>query len=327
MNDTITPTVQQQSWEAQSQAKIDLVLREIMAWGAALGREGQLPPLPAQATLLRELYEQALPLARLMDRSQLVLHAEGPGANHDAPWLPALKWLTDTTHSVLKHLTREWLNTRGVDGRELAKRVDWRIAGMAPGSLWLGVRAEMPQRDLLPRDAALLQELGDTLAKLPLAGRFIDDEGLRPGVHEAVEDPALLDVVLDGLWRLSPTGKAGIHSLGVSAPEYGQITVSQRERVVLADVLRRPKMERLHEGGFVGEIRLVDLDKSRATLRTSDGAIRCAIGNIQHDTAREVLGRVVEVFGAYETDKQGRPRMLYVQRIRPTAQQTALADQ
>jgi hypothetical protein len=64
MSENTTPA---DSWEAQCLAKIDLVLREIMALGAALGREGQLPPIPAQAALLHDLYTKALPLARLLD--------------------------------------------------------------------------------------------------------------------------------------------------------------------------------------------------------------------------------------------------------------------
>lgn len=64
MSENTTPP---DSWEAQCLAKIDLVLRDIMALGAALGREGQLPPIPAQAALLHDLYTKALPLARLLD--------------------------------------------------------------------------------------------------------------------------------------------------------------------------------------------------------------------------------------------------------------------
>lgn len=319
---TAEPTT---SWESQSRAKIDLVLREIMAWGAALGRDGQLPPLPAQAGLLQELYQQALPLARLMDRAQLTLHAEGPGANAEAPWLAALKWMTDTTQRVLRLLALSWLEARGADGRALSKRIDWRIAGMAPGGLWLGIRAEAPESDLLPQDAELIAQMGDMLGQLPLAGRYIDDEGLRPGVHEAFDDPAQLDVALDGLRRLAPTGKAGIHTLSLTSRDHGGVTVSQRERVVISEVLRHPKTNRTREAQFVGEIRLVDLDKSRATLRTaSDGAIRCAIDGLPLDHARGILGRAVCVRGLVETDRQGRPRMLYVRDIRPAAQQDAL---
>jgi hypothetical protein len=312
------------SWEAQSEAKIDLVLREIMAWGAALGRDGQLPPLPAQAALLRDLYTQSLPLARLLDRSQLVLHAEGPGANHESPWLASLKWLTDTSQRALRHIAHGWLDSVGADGRALAKKVDWRIAGIAPGSLWLGIRAQAPEQDLLAQDAEWIAQLGGLLGRLPLAGRYIDDEGLRPGVNEAFDDPAQLDVVLDALYRLSPTGRAGIHSLGLSAPEQGTVTVSQRERVVIAEVLKRPKSQQLHTGRFVGEIRLIDLDKHRATLRTADGAIRCSLQGLSADTARDILGRAVQVEGAYESDRSGRPRMLYITAIAPAPQQSGL---
>jgi predicted RNA-binding protein len=313
------------SWEAQSEAKIDLVLREIMAWGAALGRDGELPPLPGQATLLRDLYTQALPLARLLDRSQLVLHAEGPGANHESPWLSSFRWLADTSQKVLRHIAHGWLDSVGADGRALARKVDWRISGMAPGSIWLGIRAQAPDQDLLPQDTELIEQLGTLMGRLPLAGRYIDDEGLRAGVNEAFEDPAQLDVMLDALYRLSPTGRAGIHSLGLSAPKYGMVTISQRERVVIAEVLKRPKSQQILKGRFVGEIRLIDLDKHRATLRTKDGAIRCALHGLRADTARDILGRAVQVEGAYESDRNGRPRMLYVETIAPAPQQTGIA--
>lgn len=322
MNKAPVITHQTTSWESQSRAKIDLVLHEIMAWGAALGRDGQLPPMPAQAGLLQELYQQALPLARLMDHAQLALHAEGPGANTDAPWLAALKWMTDTTQRVLRLLAVSWLEAREADGRALSKRIDWRIAGMAPGGLWLGIRAEAPDGDLLPRDADLMKQMGNMLGQLPLAGRFIDDEGLRPGVHEAFDDPAQLDVALEGLKHLAPTGKAGIHTLALSSREHGQVTVSQRERVVISEVLRRPKTSKTREAEFVGEIRLVDLDKSRATLRTkTDGAIRCAIDGMQLDQVRGILGSAVYVRGIVESDRHGRPRMLYVSDMRPAPKQ------
>lgn len=307
-------------WVDATIERRDAVLREIMAWGAALTRDGKLPPIPAQADLLRRIYEEEMPLARLMERSQLVLHAEGPGAAHDAPLLDALKWLTSATSSVLAFMAREWFFSFGADGKSLAKRVNWRITGMAPGSVWLGIRADAPPADLLGEDAELVAQLGDVLKRLPLAARFIDDEGLRIGVHEAFRDPADLDVTLEALLKLTPSGKAGIHSVGLTSTTEGMVSLSQRERVVLAEVLRKPKSARLREGAFVGDVRSVDLDRHRMTLRTSDGAIRCAIHGLTPEMARAMLGRAARIEGRYETDSNGRPRMLYVRDAKPLEQ-------
>lgn len=304
-------------WVDATIERRDAVLREIMAWGAALTRDGKLPPIPAQADLLRRIYEEEMPLARLMERSQLVLHAEGPGAAHDAPLLDALKWLTSATSSVLAFMAREWFFSFGADGKSLAKRVNWRITGMAPGSVWLGIKADPPPADLLGEDAQIVGQIGDMLKRLPLAARFIDDEGLRPGASEAFGDPAELDVTLEALLKLAPTGRAGIHSVGLSSASQGMVSVSQRERVVLNDVLRKPKSARLREGAFVGEVRGADLDRHRMTLRTADGAIRCAIHGLTPEMARAMLGRAARLEGHYETDSHGRPRMLYVRSARP----------
>ena len=43
-----------------------------------------------------ELSEQHFPLAKVLDDSDLVLHAEGPGASNQQPGLSALNWVTTT---------------------------------------------------------------------------------------------------------------------------------------------------------------------------------------------------------------------------------------
>lgn len=52
------------------------------------------------------------------------------------------------------------------DGKSLAKRVHWRITGMAPGSVWLGIKADSNGRPrmLYVRAVKPLEQWQDPLA-------------------------------------------------------------------------------------------------------------------------------------------------------------------
>lgn len=264
------------------------------------------------------------PLGGLIESADLILHAEGPGAMHGSPRLAALNWLSGTSERIIKGLSSAWLTIKGGDGKRLSKHLDLRLAGMAPGSLWMGFRIEQSPADLLPEDCTLMGALADRIGLLPEAARFVDDEALRPGIVEAFPDPAERDVLLESLMKLSPTGNAGIHTLGISSRGHGQSSLTNRERVVLRDALRRPVEKTLREAAFVGEVRAADLDKTRVTLRTADHVIRCALPEMSTRQAKDMIGATVKAAGRIACDKDGRPRLLYVERIDPVAEQQTL---
>ncbi|MGV8934174.1 MAG: hypothetical protein ACOH1I_06105 [Gallionellaceae bacterium] len=266
---------------------------------------------------IMKIAQESLPLARIMDESYLVLHAEGPGAMHDLPWLSALNWVTATAERNLRHLSSAALDLLGADGKAFSKAIDLRLTGMAPGSLWIGVKMMPPQADLLPEDYAMINTIAQHIGKLPEIIRFIDDEGMRPGFEEVSPDPAMRDVQLTTLYRFSPTGKKGIHTLEISSRESGSASLSQRERVVLKEAIARPDTKKSIIGTFVGHVRVADLDKTRLHLRGVEnvGTLRCVMPNLTADNARSLLGNLVRAEGRYQTDKDGKPRLLFIERI------------
>jgi hypothetical protein len=271
-----------------------------------------------------KIARESYPLFQVVENSDLVLHAEGPGAEHNLPWLSAFNWLTGTANKNVRTLIRATLDLMGVDGKRISREADLRLSGVAPGSVWIGLKLMMPDSPLLPEDGHLGQQLSDTAARLPMLARFIDDEALRPGLSEAEPDPAQRDAALMSLLAFAPTGKRGIHTLGISSREYGSATLSQRERVVLQEVFRRPQLDRLREGTLQGEVREADLDKTRFHLRTSDGVVRCVLPVLHTEQARLMLGRPFRVVGKYESDRDGRPRLMYVERIEPMPESALL---
>lgn len=309
------------SFSANTQEAMRVFLENMVGEGL-LAKEIGMSVTPRQvvdASLLQilKIAEESIPLSRIMDNSDLVLHAEGPGASHDLPWLSALNWLTDTAEKNLRSLSSAFFDLSGVDGKALSKKLDLRMTGMAPGSLWIGVKLMPPRGDLLPEDLALSELLQQTANNLPQIARYIDDEGLRSGIEEASPDPAMRDVSLSALLKFSPTGRKGIHTLDLSSLAHGSVSLSQRERVVLRDVLDRPDMKMTKDGSFIGEVREADLDKTRFHLNgvPNIGTLRCILPEMHVDMARNMLGRRVKVTGRYQTDRDGRPRLLMAENV------------
>lgn len=266
-----------------------------------------------------ESLTSTLPLARLMDQSDVLFHAEGPGAEHGMPWIGALTWLLSSVETNLRKLSTAVLDLWGADGKTLGKHLDMRVPGIVPGSIWIGVKLIPPKADLLPQDTQLMQSLGAQIGALPALTRYIDDEGISDGIREASPDPALRDVQLGALYRLAPTGRKGIHTVELSSPSQGHASLSQRERVVLHEAVVKPRRVSGAVGSFVGDVREADLDKTRLHLRNVEGigTLRCVLPDLPADKAAKLLGKTVRVTGTYQSDREGRPRLIFIENIEP----------
>ncbi len=174
---------------------------ENMVAESFLARDVGMVVTPAQvvdSTLAKvmKIAERDLPLARLMDSSDMLIHAEGPGAIHGMPWLKAVTWLLEMANDNIRRLAVAAIDLWGGDGKAVARHLDLRIPGMVPGSVWVGIKLMPPAADLLPVDAELVERLGANLAVLPELTRFIGDEGMCSGYEEVVPDPAIRDAHL-----------------------------------------------------------------------------------------------------------------------------------
>lgn len=318
------------TWHDETVAKTRLFLENMVAEGELARRLGMdaTPSQVVNTTIgkILEISEADFPLARLMDASDVLFHAEGPGAAHGMPWMRSLTWLLEAVDSNVRRLCAAALDLWGADGRALSRHLDLRVPGVVPGSIWVGIKLEAPVADLLPADIELMSRLGGQLSRLPELTKFIGDEGMRPGIEEAAPDPAMRDAQLGALYKLSPTGKRGIHTLEVSSRGSTAASLGQRERVVLREVIEKPKPYRARHGSFVGEVREADLDKRRIHLRNVPdvGTLRCIMPDLPAEQAAKILGQLARVTGQVESDPAGRPRLMFVESIEPTHQQQAL---
>lgn len=314
-------------WDCSPEGALRVFL-ENMVGEALLAHEVGLDVTPSAAvdTVIHQVLRiarESFPLAQVLEGSDLVLHAEGPAvAAHARPKLSALNWLTGSAERCVRSLAANWFDIHNADGRLLVRKLDLRLTGFAPGSLWAGLRIEPPASDLLQPDSELIDDLATQLARLPEASRFIGTEGLERGIAEAFPDPAERDALLATLFRLSPTGKVGINSLGLSSRQSGQAELSRSERVILREALLRPRGGAERRGTFVGQVREADLDKSRIHLRGVEGigTLRCVVPALGAVQGKAMLGETVRVSGVYQTDALGRPRLMIVEDVEPVWQ-------
>lgn len=271
---------------------------------------------------LTALYEEEFALAKLNDQSDLIVHAEGPGAGSGNPSLGTVNWLSTRMEKRLRALVQAILPMAADEAKAAARDLDLRFTGLAPGSLYMGfavaeLESSMPGME--ESDAQTLRTVRRAVQSLPIVPQFVTDTLVEAGIMEALPDPALRDAAIVAAYEMSPTGHKGIHTVEISAPRSGTptATLGQRERVVLRETaLRKPMMGKRVAGSFVGDLRALDLDLGRATLRNVGGGVsslRCVLKT--PGSAHRLLGHTVRVTGEYESSPDGRPRLMRVESI------------
>lgn len=269
---------------------------------------------------LRDLYEEEMPLAKIYDTSDLVFHAEGPSTATASPGLHAFNWLCSSAEKQLKMLARSIFDLSDRDARKLANNLDLRFTGFAPGSIYAGFTlSEIPSAMGSDEPEAVYSALKFAIRQLPAIPEFIGDETVSGSIIELIPDPAMRDASLETVFKLSPTGRAGIHTVDISSPDERVASLTTRERVVLREALLKPVTSSKRHGRFTGEVREIDLDSGRFHLRhvQNIGTVRCVMPAVTSEQGQKLLGSQVTVEGEYECDASGRPRLMFVESVNP----------
>lgn len=293
---------------------------------------GQLAPTvgvtatPAQivsATLpeLQDIIRVSFPLEIINRSSDLVVHAEGPAVHGASPTLAAVNWLTANVLRALRGLSVGLFDLMQRDTRIVQRLLDLRLTGFAPGSLYAGFAVAQPPTDLIDNSSeTMIPRIREAIRSLPRVSAFIGDEAISPEVEEVESDPAQRDNVYTTLLRMTPTGRLGVHTLGIGSPDVQMVSLSQRERVVLKDAVEHPRLYKRKQGTFAGELLEVDLGANRFHVRNipNVGTLRCiAPPSFDRAKAKLALGEQVRVTGEYESDRNGKPRLMIVTNIVP----------
>lgn len=274
--------------------------------------------------LLQKLYEEEYPLARLIGTSDLIFHAEGPAAEETLPQLSVVSWLFNGVDKQIKTLAKSVLHLSLNDERGALKALDIRLTGMAPGSIYAGFAINRLRPSLLlgtDEEETAIESVRDVVTSLALIPEYVTDNSVSEALATLMPDPAIRDTTLMAAYHLAPTGKNGIHTLEITSPARATkpASLDMNDRIVLREtVVKRPMLSRRQKtGSFIGQLRGIDLDKTRVDLRNVGdgiGTLRCVLP-LTLDKARSILGKTVKVTGQYEAGPNGKPRLMQVEHI------------
>lgn len=260
-------------------------------------------------SILDELYEQDLPLAKLADESDLLLHVTGPAASAISPRVSLLtKFMTNTRDEV----TRLAKQIAGVASVRVPAALDMSLVGMAHGSLFIGFSAtELSDDGDATRSA--VEAIGNA-SQLVAAGASMAD------VAERIPDPATRDIAVAAVRHLAPSGNIGVSEVEVLGRRIARgISLTTESRRNARSLMTRPATAPEDPVQLVGTVRELDLDAFRFELRNVVGSsidVRCA-HELEAGEAKALLDKRVRVTGRPEFGRGDRRaiRMLWVDEI------------
>ncbi len=262
-------------------------------------------------SLLDTMYQRELPLARLADQSDLLLHVRGPAATGPTPRVSMVTRLLSGTRDQITRLAKQ---LHGVTSLRVPAALDLGFVGVAEGSLYLGFSAEEVDGASATRDAVATIA---TASEVVTADQTLDD------LTQRFEDPATRDIALAAVRQMSPSGHAGITEVDI----YGRniqrrIALTTQTRRHARLLMAQPPRRRGTPASttFTGTVREVDLDASRFEIRNVDGHaddIRCA-HELDEEDAKQLVDRRVRVTGRPEFGPKGNVRLLWVDELEMT---------
>jgi len=269
--------------------------------------------------LLDEIYEKDMPVARALDRSDLLLHLDGEGLTAN----PRLSLVTSIMGDVRKQVGTmiKTLVSSFNEGVDLPREIELGLSSFAQGSLYLGFTLPEPNPGYVaiagdPIFAASRQ----ALTTLGAVTQHINEPNAYELIRAEFADPKLRDAALSAVGQLAPSGRRGVSSLeigGRAMPQGKWRLLTPETRLQVRSWLEQPVLSN-ETVELRGHIRAIDLDLRRFDLRRIDGGhlpdLRCIYPPTFDVPAKKWLDATVVVRGQVET-YQGAARLLQVQSV------------
>lgn len=264
--------------------------------------------LSPHRALIESLFEQDLPLAKLVDESDLLLHVSGTSATGPTPKVSVLAHILTTARDQVSRLAKQIGEITTV---RLPPDLDMAFTGVAGGSLFVGFSVDDTARSEITRGA---------IRKIAEASLVVSEKGTVNDLARTIQDPASRDMALAAVRHLSPSGHKGISEIELLGKQvHRQISLTIETRRQARGIMSQRVVEKSPPVVFVGTVREVDLDASRFEIRNVEGHpgdIRCAHELDEEDVKRLVDTRV-RVKGTPEYGPKDSVRLLWVDEVEP----------
>jgi len=286
-------------------------LLETAAWAREAGADPavtEMMLLPYRS-LLEEVYERDMPLAKLANDSDLLLHVHGPSASGATPRVSVVTKLLTQTRDQVTRLAKLF---GGVTTLRVPTGLDMGFVGVASGSLFLGFAADPASDGDMTRQA--VSAIGEASVVVAEENSTIGD------LAKLIDDPAARDMAVAAVRHLSPSGQIGVSEIEilgkqVRIPTALTTTTRRRARGIMAQRIVGAN----EPVSFVGTVREADLDASRFEIRNVDGQaedVRCA-HELDEEEVKSLMDKRVRVSGKAERGRNGSVRLLWVDVVEP----------
>lgn len=311
-------------WQAVLKYQAQMLHQQIAAMQRLVRESGGSEATLAQACapyyrLLDEIYDRDMPIARALDRSDLLLHLDGEGLQTGRPRLSLVTGIMGDVRKQVSAMIRTLVSSIN-EAVELPREVDLGLSSFAQGSLYLGFSLPEP-------DAGYVAVEGDpffaasrqALSTLGAVTEHINEPNAYELIQREFADPKLRDAALSAVGQLAPSGRRGVSSMEIggralNTGAWRLLTPQTRQQVrawLEQPVVSRETIE------LRGRVRAVDLDLRRFDLRRVDENqpdLRCIYPAELDARAKHWLDATVVVRGQVET-YQGVARLLQVQGV------------
>lgn len=309
------------------------LLHEQIAWIVNAGKEhnASADVISARTSeiyrLLDELYMRELPLARTVDESDFVLHVEGPAIGET----PRISYVTALFTNIKKQVTGLTKALSQIDANKklLPHDIDLALAGIAPGSFYVGLKVPAPfdsgslQPGVIHLEDPLYQATKEALRILGVVAAQVSEGDVTiEKVSAVVSDPAVRDAALVAVQRIAPSDpKRGVDFIGVRAKGFvgaDEVRLTSESREDVRQILKRP-ITSGEEISIEGTVREIDLDANRFEIRRIENYaiqdIRCIYQLKGLTKAKQLLGKRTRVVGRIERNSAGLPRLMHVESV------------
>jgi hypothetical protein len=315
-------------WSSVLKRRAQLLHQQIAAMQRLVLESGGSEEMMAKACassyrLLDEIYEKDMPIARALDRSDLLLHLDGEGLQTESPRLSLVTGIMGDVRKQVGTMIKTLVSSFN-EAVELPREIDLGLSSFAQGSLYLGFSLPEPNPGYVvltgdPLFAASRQ----ALSTLGAVTRHINEPNAYDLIRHEFADPKLRDAALSAVGQLAPSGRRGVSSLeigGRALQKGAWRLLTPQTRLQVRAWLEQPVLSN-EVVELRGRVRAIDLDLRRFDLRRIDGGhlpdLRCIYPASFDLRAKKWLDAAVVVRGQVES-YQGAARLLQVQSVEET---------
>jgi hypothetical protein len=197
------------SWQTATRARVRDLQDALLAMATWARDSGADQPtvqalLEPYRDLLDAVYERDMPLAKLADESDLLLHVHGPAASGPAPRVAVLTRLLSSTRDQVTRLAKQ---LGGVTSARVPYGLDMGLVGVAGGSLFIGFSAT---------DATGVGDITRTAVEMiAKTSLLVFENATIDKFAEAITDPGVRDMAIAAVRHLSPSGHIGIKEIDI----------------------------------------------------------------------------------------------------------------